>query len=62
MKITFANISLTLDFKTKEEAEEYKSQNLGKGWWFSEIWPLDLAKTAWTMEVRRPYRHYNPGW
>ena len=60
MEIAFANISLIIDFETREEAEEYKKQNFGKGWWFGEVSKID--DNTWTMEVRRPYKDYNPGW
>ena len=60
MKITFASISLVIDFDTKEEAENYKTKNYNKGWWFGEISKID--ENTWTMEVRRPYKDYNGGW
>lgn len=61
MKVAFANISLIIDFDSDEEAEKYKKDNFGKGWWFGETEYNPIIK-KWTMEVRRPYGNYNCGW
>ena len=60
MKVTFASIVFQLDFESKEEAENYKIENIGKHWWFGEI--SKVSSDTWTMEVRRPYKDYNGGW
>ncbi len=59
-KIAFANINLIIDFSTKEEAEKYKKDNRGKGWWFGEI-EYNSPINMWTMEVRKPYGNYHCG-
>ena len=61
MKVAFANISLIIDFDSDEEAQTYKNDNFGKGWWFGETEYNPMIK-KWTMEVRRPYGKYNCGW
>jgi hypothetical protein len=60
-RIAFANISLIIDFSSKEEAEQYKKDNFDKGWWFGEI-EYNSPIGMWTMEVRKPYGKYNCGW
>lgn len=64
-RISFAWINFTMDFKTKEAANEYRIQNMGKGWNFGEISQFtdkpDAYGNMWTMEVRKPYRNY-PNW
>lgn len=59
-KIAFANITLIIDFSSKEEAEKYKKDNFGKGWWFGEI-EYNSPIGMWTMEVRKPYGNYRCG-
>ena len=60
MKISFASISMIIDFNSEAEAELYKTKNYDKGWWFGEISKID--EKTWTMEVRKPYKDFNPGW
>lgn len=60
MKISFMNISMIIDFNSEEEAELYKIKNNNKNWWFGRISKID--DNTWTMEVRKPYKNFNPGW
>lgn len=65
MRISFAWITFQIDFKTKEEAEKYVSDNRGKYWRFSEAEQFtkepDCNGNMWTVKVERPYKNY-PCW
>ena len=61
MRVVFASVSMIMDFDSEEEAKQYKIKNMDKGWWFGEI-TYYSSDGFWSMEVRKPYRKYNPGW
>ena len=61
-KIAFASISILMDFSSDSEARKYKAENRGKGWWFGEIYENNNGNEfKYSMEIRRPYGNYNPG-
>ncbi|MCQ2086605.1 MAG: hypothetical protein MJZ37_00815 [Bacilli bacterium] len=61
-KIAFASISILMDFSSELEAIKYRSENRGKGWWFGEIYENNSgSELMYSMEIRRPYGSYNPG-
>lgn len=38
------------------------NENHGKGWWFGEIYENNNDnELMWSMEIRKPYGNYNPG-
>lgn len=61
-KIAFASISILMDFSSELEAVKYRSENRGKGWWFGEIYKNNNDNDLmYSMEIRKPYGNYNPG-
>lgn len=63
MKISFAWITLKIDFPSKEEAAKYILENRGKYWRFGEIEQFtqepDALGNMYTLQVERPYKNYN---
>lgn len=61
-RVAFAYISALMDFTSEDEARKYKRDNYGKGWWFGEVYEnCNDNEFKYSMEVRKPYGKYNPG-
>lgn len=61
-RVAFASISILMDFSSELEAIKYRAENRGKGWWFGEIYENNNDnELMWSMEIRKPYGNYNPG-
>ena len=63
-KIAFAWLTYWYDFSTEEEAKEFIRNNRGKYWNFGEVYENHNGEGClpYTVEVKKPYGKYNPGW
>ena len=61
-KVIFAWVTFWYDFDTLTEADEYCNKNkiAGKNWLIEE--PYENGIGGWTVEVKKRYGNYNPGW
>lgn len=62
-QVAFAWVTFLYDFDTLEKAEEYYKKNRfdeKKHWLIEE--PYENGVGGWTVEVKKPYKDYNPGW
>ena len=62
-KTAFAWITFMYDFDTEEEAEKYVKRNRGRYWLISKPYKNNNNNGfPYTVEVKKPYGKYNPGW
>lgn len=62
-KVAFAWVTFWYDFTTKEEAEKFIRDNQGKYWLFGKPYENNNNNGfLYTVEVKKQYGKYNPGW
>lgn len=62
-KVAFAWLTFWYDFSTKEEAEKFRDDNQGKYWLIDRPYENNNNNGfPYTVEVKKPYGKYNPGW
>lgn len=61
-RVAFAWVTLMYDFTTEEEVNKFISDNQGKGWLFGEVYENRNDDLPYTVEVKKPYGNYYPGW
>jgi hypothetical protein len=65
-QVVFAYQMFIVDFKTKEDAQDYQEKNSDKHWFFKLIGNKGNCSESydylWTLEIRKPMKGYNGGW
>ena len=61
-RVAFAWVTLIYDFTTEEEVNKFITDNQGKGWLFSEVYENRNDDLPYTVEVKKSYGNYYPGW
>lgn len=61
-RVAFAWVTLMYDFTTEEEVNKFITDNQRKGWLFGEVYENRNDDLPYTVEVKKPYGNYYPGW